>query len=297
MTPQGPRWTGKVVCRDDQLPVPTRWRQPKRIFVGDRGDLFHEAVPDGFVMDVWRIMALSHLHKFLLLTKRPDRMAAWVAKWADVRFEDDWEPKLARGPQATREAHHEGRAQLFADMIERWGEPPAGAAFPTYDWAEGMRGWPTVLPHVWLGTSVCTAAEKGKIDQLRAIPAAHRFLSIEPLLEDLGELDLTGIDWVIVGGESGPRARPMHPQWARNVRDQCVAAAVPFFFKQWGQWLPMDQPWEQDSPKALERPDERWLNFAGGHGFHGEAVWRVRSVGAKRAGRELDGCEWDQVPA
>jgi protein gp37 len=94
---------------------------------------------------------------------------------------------------------------------------------------------PRPLPHVWLGVSV-EDRRYGvpRIEHLRETPAAVRFLSIEPLLEDLGELDLRGIDWVIVGGESGPGARPMAPQWARSIRDQCADANVPFFFKQWG---------------------------------------------------------------
>lgn len=91
------------------------------------------------------------------------------------------------------------------------------------------------LPHIWWGVSV-EDRKYGlpRIAHLRDAPAKVRFLSIEPLLEDLGELDLTGIDWVIVGGESGPRARPMEPEWVISILEQCEAAEVPFFFKQWG---------------------------------------------------------------
>lgn len=89
--------------------------------------------------------------------------------------------------------------------------------------------------HVWLGVSVEDRRfGLPRIDQLRLTPAAIRFLSIEPLLEDLGEIDLTGIDWVIVGGESGPGARPMDPSWVRSIQAQCRRQGVPFFFKQWG---------------------------------------------------------------
>lgn len=103
------------------------------------------------------------------------------------------------------------------------------------------------------------------------------------------------IDWVIVGGESGPKARPMHPAWARWIRDQCQTSGCPFFFKQWGEFRPIDMPWEQDSPSRLAN-NETWLNLAGGSGFHGDQVWRVRRVGKKNAGRELDGRIWDQMP-
>ncbi len=90
-------------------------------------------------------------------------------------------------------------------------------------------------PHIWWGVSVENRRHGlPRVEQLRATPAAVRFLSAEPLLEDLGELNLDGIHWVIVGGESGPGARPMNPEWARSIRDQCAIASVPYFFKQWG---------------------------------------------------------------
>lgn len=91
------------------------------------------------------------------------------------------------------------------------------------------------LSHIWWGVSV-ENKQHGlpRIEELRSAPASVRFLSVEPLLEDLGEIDLTGISWVIVGGESGPGARPMHPDWVRSIRDQCERASVSFFFKQWG---------------------------------------------------------------
>lgn len=96
-------------------------------------------------------------------------------------------------------------------------------------------GWGTGYPNVWLGVTVENRKHGlPRIDHLRDVPAQVRFLSIEPLLEDLGPLDLTGIHWVIVGGESGPLARPMQPEWVASIRAQCEAQGVPFFFKQWG---------------------------------------------------------------
>lgn len=93
---------------------------------------------------------------------------------------------------------------------------------------------PEPLPHVWWGTTVEDDAHVGRVDLLRATPAAVRFLSLQPLLGPLPGLDPTGLDWVYVGGESGPGARPLRPDWVRDVRDRCVAAGVPFLFKQWG---------------------------------------------------------------
>lgn len=102
------------------------------------------------------------------------------------------------------------------------------------------RRYATKVPpaHIWLGVSVEDHKARTRVDHLRAAPAAVRFLSIEPLIGPIGILDLTGIHWVIAGGESGPRARPMHIDWAREVRDQCAKQRVPFFFKQWGGLRP-----------------------------------------------------------
>jgi protein gp37 len=143
------------------------------------------------------------------------------------------------------------------------------------------------LPNIWLGVSVESPAYKSRIDMLRELPAAVRFLSLEPLLEDLGMLDLRGIAWVIVGGESGPRARAMHPAWARGIRDQCVAAKVPLFFKQWGEWKPVGT-----TEGRQELPFGKYVlpyGESAGFGF-------IR-VGKKAAGRLLDGREWNEMPA
>lgn len=112
-------------------------------------------------------------------------------------------------------------------------------------------------PNIWLGVSVEDRARASRIRHLRAAPAAVRFLSIEPLIERLGNLDLAGIHWVIVGGESGPRARVVDPAWVREVRDQCIAQSVPFFFKQWGGFRPTQNGRVLDGRLWDEFPLER----------------------------------------
>jgi protein gp37 len=153
-------------------------------------------------------------------------------------------------------------------------------------------GWP--LPNIWLGTSIENDRYTFRADHLRATPAAVRFLSLEPLLGPLPSLDLTGIDWVIVGGESGPGARPMHPDWVRDIRDRCSAAGIPFFFKQWGAWMPF-----HDTPPLHWHGDYR-LIFSGMDGdplhSHERGLYMHR-LGKKAAGRELDGRTWDEYPA
>jgi protein gp37 len=144
--------------------------------------------------------------------------------------------------------------------------------------------WP---PNLWMGVSVENATELRRVDHLRQVPASVRFLSCEPLLGPLDGLDLTGIGWCITGGESGRNARPMHPAWARQLRDQCVAAAVPFFFKQWGEWRPGGDP-----SRCAD-----WIAGDGAFAIAGtpSATAMVR-VGKHAAGRELDGWTWDQFP-
>jgi protein gp37 len=138
---------------------------------------------------------------------------------------------------------------------------------------------------IWLGVSVESRDYLSRIDDLRRTPATVRFLSLEPLLEDLGQLDLTGIHWVIVGGESGRDARPMAPEWARNIRDQCEAAGVPYFFKQWGGWSPVPVV-------GLNGRGVKYADVPVGDGTH----HRMLAVPKKKAGRLLDGRTWDEMP-
>jgi len=179
-------------------------------------------------------------------------------------------------------------------------------------------GWAdNTLPNVWIGATVVNQEEADRdIPKLLAVPAARRFLSMEPLL---GPVDLerphpgpdlnqsgggmicqpwliqSGIDWIIVGGESGPNARPMHPDWVRSLRDQCQAAGVPFFFKQWGEWIAAGQA---DCPTGP--PFSRW-QWSDGTPFKPYEEDRNQVLfcraGKKAAGRRLDGRKWNEVPA
>jgi len=192
----------ELTQHDDQLRLPLRWKQSRRIFVNSMSDLFHVDVPETFIRSVFETMQQAHWHWFQVLTKRADRLA-----------------------------------QLAADLP-----------------------WPK---NVWMGVSVENADYADRIDHLRGIPAAVRFLSIEPLLGPLPKLKLRNIDWVIVGGESGPRHRKPDPQWIRDIRDQCVRAGVPFFFKQWGGLIAKSggrtldgRTWDQ-MPFAMEKRQER----------------------------------------
>lgn len=241
----------------------------KRIFVGSMTDLFRAGITDDFLIRLWRWMEGYPQHTFQILTKRTERMANLL-----------------------------------------------------------NRHFPNPLPHVWGMTTVCNQSEADeKIPHLLRAPLAVRGISVEPMLRavDLGEWlfppERTGVsygglpeevagapllDWVICGGETGPGARPMHPDWVRGLRDQCAAAGVPFFFKGWGEWCPRFNHYlhgMDDSANMIDPTEKRWetqeVTVSGETGLakvpYRELDWVTR-VGKRRAGRLLDGREWNEVP-
>ena len=163
---------------EEKLEEPLLWKRPRMIFVNSMSDLFHNDVPDAYIVKIAEVMRLADWHTYQVLTKRASRLA---------------------GLLRTELANHARQ------------------------------------PHIWWGVSVEDRSHGlPRIDELRSVPAAVRFLSIEPLLEDLGQINFREIHWVIVGGESGRGARPIDPTWVASIQKQCERARVPFFFKQWG---------------------------------------------------------------
>lgn len=259
----------KVAFHPERLDQPSRWSKPRRIFVCSMGDLFHEDVEDEWLNRVFLEMAVSTRHTYIVLTKRPERMRAFVL----------------------------GKIPFVKDA--------------------GVAG-PGLFPHVWLGvTAENQARADERIPVLLDTPAAVRFVSVEPML---GPVDLArwmrpkqrffnalcevcgnvvgekppyvdsgevGLDWVICGGETGYNARLMHPDWARSLRDQCLSAGVPFFFKSWG---------EHCSPSQM--PGDTFRDWDIQHGT--ENCWNSDDprwkVGKKAAGRSVDGRTWDEYP-
>ena len=210
-----------VRCHPEKLDIPLRWTKPRRIFVNSMSDVFHESVPDEFIDQVFDVMEGAKHHVFQVLTKRPVRMKEYVL---------------------TRLANKQAYADKFDDCPTE-----AMRNSPAAKWARNDAA--RVREHIWLGVSVedqATADER--IPLLLQTPTAVRWVSAEPLLGPidiakwttptsyrdgawLGHEDPT-LDWLVIGGESGPKARPSHPDWFRSLRDQCQAARVPFFMKQ-----------------------------------------------------------------
>lgn len=335
----GPVWTSKVnVASDKVLTAPLRWKRPRLVFVNSTSDLFHEAVPDETIDKIFAVMALCPQHTFQILTKRSARMREW--------FEERWQPaperRIAPGFVIPAETVGETRRtqieRACEPLLERLGlVDTENDDLWTADGKCKAMQWRWPLPNVWLGVSAERQKEADeRIPDLLATPAAIRFVSAEPLIGPIQFDDLCDghkfidalrgnwwqddpegpnrisrghekLDWIIVGGESGPGARPMHPDWAREIRDECAAAQVPFFFKQWGEWAPgwtVEEPWRFESATILPDGSVReWQDaYPAARLVDPDMAGMCRS-GKKAAGRLLDGrehTEWPQpqeVPA
>lgn len=187
----------QVTLHPHALEKPLELKRPQVIFVNSMSDLFHEAIPESFIQQVFEVMRRASWHHFQVLTKRAARLAEMA---------------------------------------------------PRIDWPA----------NVWMGVSVEDNDNIQRIDHLRGIGASLKFLSLEPLIGPLPGLRLDGIDWVIVGGESGPGSRPIKEQWVLEIRDRCLDAGLPFFFKQWGGFhkkkagrLLQGQTWDE-MPSVVE---------------------------------------------
>lgn len=267
-----------VQCHPERLDQPLRWRKPRMIFVNSMSDLFHEDVPDEFIHAVIAVMVHAKNHIFQILTKRPERMRKFFSN-----------PDFHRCVSEEVEFIFNKYYQRLKNVHSVYGITDK---------------WMSKNSHnIWLGVSIEnqeTADER--IPLLLQTPATVRWISAEPLLGPVtlkmhdfsdrghgqGWIGTQGnaaktptIDWVVTGGESGPKARPANPEWFRSLRDQCKTAGVPFFFKQWGEYLPLDYPF-------LEKKFSANPIISKGCGF-------VRA-GKKAAGRSLDGKEYSEYP-
>lgn len=268
------KFNGHVRVRPDRLDIPLRRRKPTVYSIWN--DLFHEAVPDRYRDQVYAMMALCKRHTFLAITKRAANMAHY---WAADRVE----------------------------LGTRWYEARRYSKDGSTIAAKNCGTWPkTGIPNVWHGVTVCNQQEADeKIPYLLQVPG-KKWLSIEPMLGPIdylaswlvgcSDIDLRprseaeriaprsrclrSIDLVTLAGETGPGARPLHPDWVRSVRDQCDAANVLFYFKQWGEWAEID--WDNWPSRTA-----RYVYIY--------PTGMVR-IGRKRTGRILDGKEHNDLP-
>lgn len=282
-TKAGPVWNGEVRFNEQWLTQPLQWKKPRMIFVCAHADLFHESVPDAWIDRVFAVMALAPQHTFQVLTKRSKRMREYV---------NNLEP---------------------GNILDAWasiGHPRPGGI---------MRLTPP--DNIWLGVSVEDQKRADeRVPDLLATRAAIRWISAEPLL---GPLDLTRhfhspldmarqLGWLVVGGESGANARPMHPDWARSLRDQCASTGVAFHFKQWGEFREYDTGSPEVIP-IIDGTDEAddmvdlainpsWISRDGVHALTRDHLSMhvpsrmIERIGKKAAGRLLDGVEHNGYP-
>lgn len=288
-------WTGKITLCPERLDQPLYWKKPRRIFVDSMSDLFHPAlfgtdeaddlvnpINTPFLDRIFAVMAMAKQHTFQILTKREELMFWYMMD------------------------------RNLPDRIDAGVEAICGE----HGWCPTDLDWP--LPNVWLGVSIEDQEMANKrVSRLLPISASIHFVSAEPLLSgiDFSEIVMpdgdhlgtslfnhgcgAGIDWLIAGGESGPNARPMHPDWARGLRDQFKEAGVPFFFKQWGEWALKSDRLSSNDFGVLD-PDGTWFHLC--TGWNGRPIdpdtgeaYMVR-VGRKKAGHLLDGQEYHEFP-
>ena len=260
---------------------PLRWKSPRKIFVENQSDIFGEWVTDEMRDRVFAVMALCPQHTFQVLTKRPQGMLEYLSG-------ERW--------------HRNVQASIYSEIHDRghkWDQKLLDVVNKRANQSAHNLDFYKPLSNVWLGVSVENqAAADERVPLLLDTPAAKRFVSCEPLL---GPIDLSAmeialdyeeevwLDWVICGGESGAGARPMHPDWARGLRDACVSAYVPFFFKQWGEFTSEQRPGVEVEMSRLKKNQCVTSGIAGHHTLY-------TLVGKKAAGHLLDGVEWHQFP-
>lgn len=310
----GPVWNGQVRFNEAELLKPLAWRRPRLVFVCAHGDLFHEAVPDAWIDRVFAVMALCPQHTFQVLTKRAGRMREYMAaasgRIADavialrrargdhgpvvplphIRPGAQWWPlpNVWLGVSAEDQARADERIPLLLDT-------PAAVRFVS---AEPLLG-PVDL------TRICLVPKKPGSDRSGIHLDALRGRYCESGQPYIGDWDVDKpypdhlpalrLDQVIAGGESGPRARPMHPAWVRSLRDQCAATGTAFFFKQWGEYGPVDLHPPGTAPSSVVCSDGKHLTGAAilDDGPDAEIV---ALFGKRRAGRLLDGVEHNGMP-
>lgn len=274
LTDKRGNWTGAIHTDPQALTAPLQWQKPRRVFVNSMGDFFHPKAPRNFQQQCWEIMRRTPKHTYMILTKYDKNMAEFIA---------------SQGPD--------------------------------YE----------AIPSIWLGVSIESGRQAQRAVTLLETKAAIRFVSCEPLIGPLllqcipvddshyvnafygtawddengelctgpsGEVPMErGLDWVIAGGESGPNARPCHPAWATDLQEQCRLAKVPFFWKQWGEWVPCDQAVGEGRTVTINFPGQTWDPREGRPADALEAIDQgMIRVGKRRAGRVLKGRTWDEFP-
>lgn len=325
-----PQWTGKVAFVEKHLLDPLKWKEPRRIFVNSMSDLFHEGVSDPQLDAIFAVMAQAHWHTFQVLTKRPERMLAYFQKLQAAA--DEHAPKTATGiflasdvlniRNMARNPHSANAFEAKWPLGNVWlgvsveNQKTADERIPLLLQTPAAVRWISAEPLLGpidltnVNAMVSFFEYMSKADPAAALknfnnPNYPKSCPLNTLTGDCPAEKMNRIDWVVAGGESGPGARPMHPDWARGLRDQCKAAGVPFFFKQWGEVIPVREikGGEEANKRSLALHRDGYLDTpdccAGTYESTKpeDGAIEMRWVGKKAAGRLMDGVEHNEYPA
>lgn len=338
-------WTGKIGCGDEfTWTEPLRRKKPTMYFVNSMGDLFHPNVPTEWIDRAFAVMALSPQHIFQVLTKYPERMRDWMREhttetWGDLYYSQFFQQAFEWSYFADKQEwldNHINNGALSSALCcqpELWPNVWLGVSVEDQKHADAripfLLDTPAAIRFIsaepLLGAiDLNNVATSNDLEVLQGYEADGENYSFNALVSDdfyslldngksvgsvEGELR-PAIDWVICGGESGPNSRPMHPDWARSLRDQCAEADVLFFFKQWGEWLPWEDAaapfFQSQNGQCVDGHIAPWLDESGEEMVYGPKCnkWTdgydfefYQRVGKKAAGRLLDGVEHNALPA
>lgn len=267
-------WTGNINFGQDALTKPLKRKGATLWFVNSMSDLFHPNMPEEYIDEVYAVMALCRQHVFQVLTKHPARMVEY--------FGGNWTWRVAEKLKVVYATQTRQMFELCKEIEEELLSLPFG-----YE-----------MPNVWHGVSVENQKwADERIPLLAKVPSVLRFLSCEPLLGNvrIPEEAINKLHWVIVGGESGADARPMHPRWAQHLRNQCQAWGLSFFFKQWGEWAPQEH-WKDTAVRQKLYMWEDGSTEVDVYTKNGVGGQIMGKVGKKKAGEMLDFSQYKEWP-
>lgn len=270
------------VCHDDLLEMPFTWKKPRTIFVDSMSDLFHEKVGYPFLYDVFQVMKDAPEHTFLILTKRPENAVAFW-NWRKLRG-DLWTcpPNVWLGTSINDQESANKRIPILLTL-------DGCLRFLSYEPATG----PAKLRRLVVKKDALDEDGKSwrevEIDALGGRCLERFFEMGKQVHINTLTLDHPRLHWVIMGGESGPKADPMHPQWVRHIRNECLASGTPFFFKQWGAWAPVNYHTGDFELKVKFALGSNEFLFT-------DPPQNMKRVGKHAGGHELDGETWQQFP-
>lgn len=277
----------KPTRHPDRLDIPLHWKKPRRIGVSFMGDLFNKNIPFTFIPNIWKIICKCPQHTFLILTKRPVRMRDFLREYKYLRMPENIHIGVSVENQQTADERIPVLLQIPAAVHWVSVEPMLGPV----DLGKFLTSMCKICTNTGFFKQEIHAGGFGQYEKTTEMPCPD--CGAKPTIEP------PSVDWVVCGAETGPGARPMHPEWPRRVRDDCVAAGVPFWFKSWGEWAGYEIYEDMDHIQAINISyiDKEGKTYEKYHEILGiKGVAYIARVGKKESGNRLDGKIWEQLP-